>query len=96
MHPTKTPMQLNIDIFDPNDRIVTAQMPSWYSYSERTIVESTIPNANNYRIEIPGLDESYQALELRLHATCNTEKYHAVAKVCVPWTKGFERFQGFT
>lgn len=96
LHPTKATMQLNIDIFDPNDRLITVQMPNWYSYSEKTVLETTVSNANSYRVQIPGLDESYQALELRLQPTCRREKHHAVAKVCVPWLKGFERFHVFT
>lgn len=96
LRPTKSSVQLNIDIFNPVERTLTVQAPNWYSYSAETILSGTIPHANSYRINVPGLDESYQAIELQLHANCRAEQHHAVAKVCVPWLKGFERFHAFT
>lgn len=85
-----------MDIHDAIDRTVTYQTPSWYSYGERTIVEDTIHGANRYRLTVTALDESYQAVEVHLQARCAKEKYHVVAKVCVPWTKGFEQFHFYT
>lgn len=44
-----------------------------------------------------GLEESYQSLELEIKTrTCSKRQHHAVAKLCVPWTDGFERYHHFT
>lgn len=40
-----------------------------------------------------GMDESFQSVEVLLVAkNCGNKPYHTTAKVCVPWTRGFERF----
>lgn len=42
------------------------------------------------------MEETYQTLELEIKPKCIREPYHIVARLCVPWTKGFERFHYFT
>lgn len=43
-----------------------------------------------------GMDESFQSVELVLETKrCSKAQLHSVAKVCVPWTNGFERFHQF-
>lgn len=87
---------MNIDIHEAAERTITYQSPSWYSYDEQSIIDDTTPGANRYRLLVTGLDEAYQAIEIRLEPHCKTNKYHVVAKVCVPWTKGFEYYHFFT
>lgn len=94
--PTREPVQLNIDIHSANERQLTYEMPSWYSYRTRLLTENTMLGAGAYRISFPGLDESYQSIQLHINAHCQKSKYHVVAKVCVPWTRGFERYHYFT
>lgn len=95
--PTKEPVKLNIDIHGAEDRQFSYPMPSWYSYSSTVIVSSTMPGTTKYRVRFENLDESYQAIELQVNAvSCTKSKHHAVAKVCVPWTKGFDRYHYFT
>lgn len=89
-------MQLNIDIHPVEQREITFQMPNWYTYSRTILTNDTIFGATTYRISINGLDESYQALELNVKPICRKDKYHIVAKLCVPWTRGFERYHYFT
>lgn len=89
-------MQLNIDIHSVEQREITFQMPSWYSYRKQIVTNDTVPGSSAYRIKIVGLDESYQALELKIKPQCRRNKYHVIAKLCVPWTRGFERFHYFT
>lgn len=96
LQPTKEPVQLNIDIHSVNERQITYQMPSWYSYTTEIIAGDTVMGAGRYRLNVVGLDESYQAIEIQLNAQCSKARYHTVAKVCVPWTRGFERFHYFT
>lgn len=44
-----------------------------------------------------GMDEPHQTIELTVKPrSCTKETHHAVAKICVPWTNGFERFHFFT
>lgn len=94
--PTKEPVQLNIDIHGANERQLNYEMPSWYSYRTKMLAETTTLGAGAYRINFAGLDESYQSVQLHIDAHCQTTKYHTVAKVCVPWTRGFERYHYFT
>lgn len=95
--PTKEPVKLNIDIHGAEDRVLSYSMPSWYSYMTTVLFKNTIAGASKYRIQFDGLDESYQAIELQVEPTkCLKAKHHAVAKVCVSWTKGFERYHYFT
>lgn len=95
--PTKEPVKLNIDIHAAQDRQFSYSMPAWYSYSTSTVIKDTIAGATKYRINFNGLDESYQAIELQVEAKqCSKAKHHAVAKVCVPWTRGFDRYHYFT
>lgn len=94
--PTKEPIQINVDIHSASERKLTYQMPSWYSYNTDILSGETVAGANKYRIGFVGLEESYQSVELQLHAKCSKNKFHAVAKICVPWTHGFERYHYFT
>lgn len=94
--PTNEPLQINVDIHSAAERQLTYDMASWYSYRTQTLTESTMLGANNYRINFVGLDESYQAVQLHLNVECQQPKYHVVAKLCVPWTRGFERYHYFT
>ena len=44
-----------------------------------------------------GLEETYQSLALEVKTrTCSKKQHHAVAKLCVPWTVGFDRYHHFT
>ncbi|XP_031625609.1 GPI inositol-deacylase [Contarinia nasturtii] len=94
--PTKEPLQINVDIHAVAERQLTYEMPSWYSYQTHQITDRTMLGAVGYRINFPGLDESYQSVQLHIQAHCQKPKYHIVAKVCVPWTRGFERYHYFT
>lgn len=94
--PTKEPLQINVDIHSATERQLTYEMPSWYMYRTRTLTESTTLGANTYRINFPGMDESYQSVQLHLNVECQQPKYHVVAKLCVPWTRGYERYHYFT
>lgn len=96
--PTVEPLQINVDIHSATERQLTYEMPSWYMYLTQTLTESTMLGANSYRINFSGLDESYQSVQLHLDVQCQqpNQKYHVVAKTCVPWTRGFERYHYFT
>lgn len=96
LQPTKGPVQINVDIHSATERQLTYQMPSWYSYRTQIIAADTVMGAGKYRLNIVGLDESYQAVEVEVNAQCSKSKYHVVAKLCVPWTRGFERYHHFT
>lgn len=71
-------------------------MPNWYSYQKNMLLNSTTMGISSYQINVIGLDETYQTLELDIKPKCLREPYHIVARLCVPWTKGFERFYHFT
>ncbi|XP_055304147.1 GPI inositol-deacylase isoform X2 [Sitodiplosis mosellana] len=96
LFPTKEPVQINVDIHSATERHITYEMPSWYSYRTHQLTDRTMMGAAAYRISFPGLDESYQSIQLHIEAHCQNPKYHVVAKVCVPWTRGFERYHYFT
>lgn len=95
--PTKEPFQLNIDIHNPSDREMIVQTPKWYSFSSITVVEETLIGASIYSLQVKGLDDVYQSLELQVKTkSCSSNQYHSVGKLCVPWADGFERFHYFT
>lgn len=72
-------------------------MPKWYSFSNIIIVGDTILGSTSYTIKVMGMDESYQAMELSVvPRSCSKKKYQTTAKVCVPWTHGFDRYHHFT
>lgn len=96
LQPTRKPVQINVDIHSATERQLTYNMPSWYSYTSETVATDTVIGAGKYRLNIVGLDETYQTIEMQLNAKCSKSKFHVVAKVCVPWTKGFERYHYFT
>lgn len=96
LQPTKEPLQINVDIHSAIERQLTYHMPSWYSYKTEVVTDDTVIGAGKYRLNIVGLDESYQAVEVQVNAQCSKSKYHVVAKLCVPWTRGFERYHYFT
>lgn len=71
-------------------------MPNWYNYQKEILINGTLVGSVAYEINIIGMDETYQTLELDVKPKCLREPYHIVAKLCVPWTRGFERYHHFT
>ncbi|XP_059618674.1 GPI inositol-deacylase [Phlebotomus argentipes] len=95
--PTKQPVQMNVDIHAEGDRVVKASIQKWYSYTPQTVIEETILGSSSYKLSILGLEESHQVMELILQPrSCSKPGYHNVARVCVPWTEGFDRYHYFT
>lgn len=95
--PTKEPFQLNIDIHNPSERDLVFQTPKWYSFSLVTVIEETLMGASLYNINVKGLDDVYQALELQIKSkSCSLNQYHSIGKLCVPWVDGFDRYHYFT
>ncbi|KAG5671431.1 hypothetical protein PVAND_001627 [Polypedilum vanderplanki] len=93
--PTREPFQFTIDIHNPSDREIKIAMPKWYSFGKINVLDDTLLGASHYQLQISGLEETHQALELILtpkHCT----KHQTMAKVCVPWTKGFDRYHSFS
>ncbi|XP_055681996.1 GPI inositol-deacylase [Lutzomyia longipalpis] len=95
--PTKQPVQINVDIHAEGDREVKTSIQKWYHYTPQTIIEDTILGSSVYKLSIHGLEESHQAMELVVKPkSCSKPGYHSVAKICVPWTEGFDRYHYFT
>lgn len=96
LKPTPSTVKLNIDIND-NIRSFKVQMPKWYSYQQKSLLEDTLVGASHYRIEISDLDEAHQSIQLNVKPrSCSRSTSHAVAKICVPWSRGSERYQYIT
>lgn len=90
-------LQLNIDIHAASDRELFVKMPKWYQFTEIQLVNDTILGSTIYTIKVDGLEDVHQSLELTVSAgACSKTHYHSVAKLCVPWTKGFDRYHFFT
>uniref|UniRef100_U5EZS7 GPI inositol-deacylase n=1 Tax=Corethrella appendiculata TaxID=1370023 RepID=U5EZS7_9DIPT len=95
--PTNEPVKLSVDIHDPDNRKLTISMPKWYSFNEVKLLDDTILGGLLYKIELNGMEETYQSVSLNLDIrSCSSEHYNSVVKVCVPWTKGFDRYHFFT
>lgn len=92
--PSREPFQFTVDIHNPSDRQIQVSMPKWYSFSSVKILDDTLMGASHYQLNVTGLEETHQALELILtpkHCT----KHRTVAKICIPWTEGFDRYHHF-
>lgn len=92
--PTREPFQYTVDIHNPTDRQIKVTMPKWYSFSKQDILEDSLLGATFYQLNITGIEETHQALELILTPR-HCSKHRTVAKVCIPWAGGFERFHQF-
>lgn len=47
-------LQFNVDIYNPDDRTISVQMPNWYSYNKEILIEDTLINSVTYQINITG------------------------------------------
>lgn len=92
--PTREPFQFTVDIHNPADREMTVAMPKWYSFSTVNILDDTLMGSSHYQFNITGLDATHQALELIVTPKFCT-KHKTIAKICVPWSSGFNRFHQF-
>ena len=91
---TREPFQFTVDVHNPSDRQLKVVMPKWYSFSTALVTDDTLLGASHYQLNITGLDETHQALELVLTPKI-CSKHRTVAKVCIPWTDGFQRFHQY-
>lgn len=95
--PTTKRVRINVDVNEGTDRHVLIPTPKWYSFSEQTLIESTIAGSSIYTFSVNGLESPHQALELAVRPErCVSKSYHAVAKVSVPWAEGYDRYHYFT
>lgn len=95
--PTKEPFQINVDVHRPSDREIRVNVPKWYSFSTQPILSETMMSTLYYKLNFVGLEEAHAALELTITPKkCGKNLRHIIAKVCVPWASGFDRFHHFT
>ena len=95
--PTKEPFQINVDINRPSDREIRVNAPKWYSFSSQLIMSETMLSTIYYKMSFIGFEEAHAALELTITPKkCGKNLHHSVAKVCVPWVGGFDRYHHFT
>lgn len=92
--PSREPFQYTVDIHNPFDRQFEVQMPKWYSFSTVKLLDDTLMGASHYQFNITGLDETHQALEL-IMTPKHCAKHRTVAKICIPWAEGFDRYHHF-
>jgi GPI inositol-deacylase len=92
---TREPFQYTVDIHNSDDRVVKVVMPKWYSFTTKKILDDTLLGSSHFQLNITGLDETHQALELIVTPKfCS--KHRTAAKICIPWTDGFDRFHQFS
>jgi hypothetical protein len=91
----REPFQYTVDIHNPSDRQVKIQMPKWYSFNSIKILDDTLMGASHYQFNVTGMEETHQALEFIVTPRQCT-RHRTVAKICIPWTEGFERFHKFS
>lgn len=96
--PTEKSVQVNVDVNEGGgDRHILVNMPKWHSFSEHMIIEDTILGSSIYTMEVHGLEMAHQSLALNVKVKrCSNPKYHAVAKVSIPWAEGQEKYHYFT
>ena len=61
---TREPFQFAVDIHNPSDRQLKVVMPKWYTFTTAKILEDTLLGATHIQLNVTGLDETHQALEL--------------------------------
>lgn len=94
--PTREPFLYTVDVHNPIDREIKVTMPKWYSFSSVKLLDDTLLGVSHYRLIVSGLEETHQALELTLTPKfCSKQRSRSLAKVCVPWTSGFDRYHLF-
>lgn len=93
--PSREPFQFTVDIHNPSDREINVQMPKWYLFTSVKIVEDTLMGSSHYQLNVIGLEETHQALEVIVTAKfCS--KHRTISKISIPWAKGFIRYHPFT
>lgn len=91
---TREPFQYTVDIHNPSDRQIKVVMPKWYSFTTTKILDDTLLGSSYFQLNVTGLDETHQALELIVTPKfCS--KARTAAKICIPWSDGFDRFHQF-
>lgn len=48
-------LQLNVDIHDPEERVLEVQMPTWYSYTKEVLLNETPLGSTTYQINVVGM-----------------------------------------
>ncbi|XP_055912888.1 GPI inositol-deacylase [Eupeodes corollae] len=92
--PTRSNVKLNIDIHDPEERTLRIKAPKWFSYTKNQLTTDSTLGASHYKILISDLDESHQSIKFNIKPhVCSKPTHKAITKTCVPWAKGFERYQ---
>jgi GPI inositol-deacylase len=85
-----------VDIHNPGERETQVVMPKWFSMSEVIVKDDTMIGSAVYYIKLTGMEEAHQTLELNIvPRSCAKETHHSVAKLCVPWAEGFDRYHLF-
>lgn len=95
--PTRESFKLNVDIHNSDDRELKVEMPKWYSFSTVKVLDETLFGTLSYKLKLSGLDDVHEAVELYVTPKkCSNEVHETLAKICVPWSNGFDRFHSFT
>ncbi|CAG9812524.1 unnamed protein product [Phaedon cochleariae] len=92
--PTNEPVVFHVDIHDESERLITVDLPKWWSPRKHVVIENSAEKAIDYELVLPQLQHITQNYQLSLEVVkCPIKNHHASASLLAPWSN--ENFHGF-
>ncbi|XP_053690487.1 GPI inositol-deacylase isoform X2 [Sabethes cyaneus] len=86
-------LYFSIDINMYYNRILNVTLPKWYSFGNTALIDDTQLGSIFYKINIYGLDYSFQAFAIVITTrSCNSTSHPPLIDVNIPWSEHFNRF----
>ncbi|XP_055616650.1 GPI inositol-deacylase isoform X2 [Toxorhynchites rutilus septentrionalis] len=90
---TKKPTRFVVDITDSSDRLLSIQMPRWFSFTNFQLQDVTSFGSTYYKLNVHGLTYSYQALAINVDVvSCSIYNPSVIAYFQLPWDDKFNRY----
>jgi glycosylphosphatidylinositol deacylase len=83
-------VRVHIDVFNGENqgRFISVELPRWITFwKPYTLVEETHPEALFYNLSMKGLDEPWQAYDVKVTRLnkCKDHEYYGIMKFVTPW-----------
>ncbi|KAF4523660.1 hypothetical protein B566_EDAN006030 [Ephemera danica] len=86
--PTNGKVQLNVDVYDSNDRLIEIPgLPHWLSRTPNEFLSMTSAGSLHYLILLPTMEKAWHAATLQLKSTCTNPDQHAVMTLATDWSR---------
>ncbi|CAG9863163.1 unnamed protein product [Phyllotreta striolata] len=92
--PTDDLLEYHVDVHGADQRSLSVQLPSWFSLSNKVIMERTPDKSLYFELELKQLDHVMQYYKLYLEPLrCSKSEHHASITLSSPWSH--ENYHGF-